>query len=63
MEGLEEGKVTEPVIALNRLERQCCPVVEGAKPDGLSVFGGSCCADQEPALTPLLLLLALAAAS
>lgn len=44
MEGLEEGEVTEPVIAVNRLERQRCPVVEGAKPDGLNVFGGSCCA-------------------
>lgn len=41
MEGLEEGEVTEPVIAVNR---QCCPVVEGSKPDGLNVFGGSCCA-------------------
>ena len=41
MEGLGEGEVTELVIAVNR---QCCPVVEGSKPDGLSVFGGSCSA-------------------
>lgn len=44
MEGLEEGEVTEPVIAVNRLERQRCPVGEGTQPDGLNVSGGSCCA-------------------